>query len=49
MIQVDAPTRLHFGLLHVPTETEEAPPQRRYGGLGLMLASPRVTVQVSHA
>ena len=49
MIQVDAPTRLHFGLLHVPAETTDSPPLRRYGGLGLMLAAPRVTVQVSPA
>jgi len=39
MIRVSAPTRLHFGLLHVPADGS-----RRFGGLGAMLASPRVEV-----
>jgi len=47
MTQVDAPTRLHFGLLHVPDEgTKPDERIRRFGGLGLMLSQPRVTVQV---
>ena len=48
MTRVSAPSRLHFGLLHVPAgepgDTSVSP--RRFGGLGLMLASPRVTVRV---
>jgi len=51
MTRVSAPTRLHFGLLHVPTgdpgDTPVSP--RRFGGLGLMLASPRVVVSVELA
>lgn len=46
MIRVDAPTRLHFGLLHVPASDTTA---RRFGGCGLMLAAPRVVVRVAHA
>ncbi len=45
MIHVSAPTRLHFGLLHVATDAD--PTARRFGGCGLMLAAPRVTVSVS--
>ncbi len=48
MTRVSAPTRLHFGLLHVPacgaSDTTVSP--RRFGGLGLMLASPRVVIRV---
>lgn len=51
MTRVSAPTRLHFGLLHVPAgdpgDTGVSP--RRYGGLGLMLTSPRVVVRVELA
>ena len=51
MTRVSAPTRLHFGLLHVPAgdpgDTPMSP--RRFGGLGLMLASPRVVVRVELA
>ena len=51
MTRVSAPTRLHFGLLHVPAggrgDTPVSP--RRFGGLGLMLASPRVVVRVELA
>jgi len=51
MTRVSAPTRLHFGLLHVPAgepdDTTVSP--RRFGGLGLMLATPRVVVRVELA
>ena len=47
MTRVSAPTRLHFGLLHVPTDATVS--LRRFGGLGLMLASPRVAVRVELA
>lgn len=46
MIRVSSPTRLHFGLLHVPASDVTA---RRFGGCGLMLAEPRVTVRVGRA
>ncbi len=43
VIQVSAPTRLHFGLLHVPVPGTPLP---HFGGLGAMLDSPRVEVSV---
>ena len=51
MTRVSAPSRLHFGLLHVPAGDpgDNAVSPRRFGGLGLMLASPRVTVRVELA
>ena len=51
MTRVSAPTRLHFGLLHVPAcgASDTAVSPRRFGGLGLMLASPRVAVRVELA
>ncbi len=49
MTRVSAPTRLHFGLLHVPAGGDIAVSPRRFGGLGLMLATPRVTVRVELA
>ncbi len=54
MIRVQAPSRLHFGLLSIPAGThwpnrhgEETLPARRFGGVGLMIESPgvRLTVQ----
>ena len=48
MIRITAPSRLHFGLLHVPTAGEPAG-LRRYGGLGLMLRQPGVSVTVEEA
>lgn len=46
MIQVIAPSRLHFGLFHVPQGEEEAIPsgERLYGGVGLMIDRPAVVV-----
>ena len=56
MTRVVAPSRLHFGLLHLPTagEThwpgptgERNLPMRRFGGLGLTIADPGVVVRVT--
>jgi beta-RFAP synthase len=47
MIRVVAPTRLHFGLFHVPrTGAEEG---RAFGGVGLMVDLPGVVVDVRPA
>ena len=50
MIRVTAPSRLHFGLLHVPA-VGEPPGLRHFGGLGLMIRQPGValTVEVADA
>ena len=50
MIRVVAPSRLHFGLLHVPT-VGEPPGLRHFGGVGLMIQQPGValTVEVADA
>jgi beta-ribofuranosylaminobenzene 5'-phosphate synthase len=48
-VRVVAPCRLHFGLLHVPvpglTHWPEGTPVRTFGGVGLMVESPAVTVE----
>lgn len=44
MTRVVAPSRLHFGLLHVPADP--AAPGRHFGGCGLMIDSPGVVVRV---
>jgi beta-RFAP synthase len=50
-VRVVAPCRLHFGLLHVPvpglTHWPDGAPVRKFGGLGLMVTAPQITVQVS--
>ena len=46
-MRVIAPTRLHFGLFHVPVPG--APGERKFGGLGLMLDEPTVSVEVEPA
>ena len=47
-VRVVAPCRLHFGLFHVPvdglTHYPDGRPVRKFGGLGLMIESPCVTV-----
>lgn len=48
MIRITAPSRLHFGLLHVPTAGEPAG-LRRFGGLGLMLRQPGIGLTVEIA
>ena len=44
MIQVDTPCRLHFGLLAYNREES-----RQFGGAGLMVAEPRISVRVAPA
>src|SRR5262245_40014863 len=48
-VRVVAPCRLHFGLLHVPvpglTHWPDGTPIRQFGGMGLMVESPSVTVE----
>jgi beta-ribofuranosylaminobenzene 5'-phosphate synthase len=46
-VRVAAASRLHFGLVRVPGPGE--PPGRRYGGLGLMVDRPGVTVTAEPA
>jgi beta-ribofuranosylaminobenzene 5'-phosphate synthase len=49
-VRVVAPCRLHFGLLHVPipglTHWPDGTPVRQFGGVGLMVESPAVTVEI---
>jgi beta-RFAP synthase len=53
MTRVVAPSRLHFGLLHVPVEGlthwPDGLPVRRFGGLGLMIDRPGLEVRVEPA
>lgn len=53
IVRVSAPTRLHFGLLVVPTAgltvDSNRQPMRHYGGLGLMIDQPRIVVQAAPA
>ena len=42
-------SRLHFGLFSVPTEDQASPPARRFGGVGLMVEHPAVSVSVEPA
>jgi beta-ribofuranosylaminobenzene 5'-phosphate synthase len=51
MIRVTAPSRLHFGLFHIPSEQDAgAPiPPRQYGGVGLMIDKPGVELSLSPA
>jgi beta-RFAP synthase len=44
MIRVTAPSRLHFGLLTLPTA--DTAPARRFGSVGLMVKAPGVALQV---
>ena len=48
-VRVVAPCRLHFGLFHVPvdglTHYPDGRPVRKFGGLGLMIENPCVTVE----
>ena len=48
MIRAVAPSRLHFGLLHVPTDGEP-PGLRHFGGLGLMVVQPGIALTVETA
>jgi beta-RFAP synthase len=58
MTRVTAPTRLHFGLFHVPADGvthwpglsgASGPPVRAFGGVGLMIDQPGVVVTVRPA
>ena len=51
MIRVSAPSRLHFGLFHIPSEQDAvaAVPPRQYGGVGLMIDKPGVKVSLAPA
>lgn len=44
MIRVVAPSRLHFGLFHVPTGGEARPGERAFGGVGLAIDTPSLAV-----
>jgi beta-RFAP synthase len=43
MIRVVAPSRLHFGLFHVPQQEKQSN-ERAFGGVGLMIDAPAVVV-----
>jgi beta-RFAP synthase len=51
-VRVVAPCRLHFGLFHVPvdglTHHPDGRPVRMFGGLGLMIEQPCVTVEATY-
>lgn len=44
MTRVTAPSRLHFGLFRVPDDSPHDPPERAFGGVGLMIDQPGVVV-----
>ena len=44
MIRVVAPSRLHFGLFHVPVAGENTAGERSFGGVGLMIDAPGIVV-----
>ncbi len=50
-VRVVAPCRLHFGLFHVPvdglTHYPDGRPVRKFGGLGMMIENPCVTVEAT--
>lgn len=48
MLQVTAGSRLHFGVFSLPP-AEEAPPDRYFGGVGLMVEQPGLSVHVQPA
>lgn len=49
MIRITAPSRLHFGLFHIPSEQDRhaAVMPRQYGGIGLMIDKPGVEVSIA--
>ena len=49
MIRVVAPSRLHFGLFHVPVAGESRTGERAFGGVGLMIESPSIVVTAKPA
>jgi len=49
MTRIVAPSRLHFGLFHVPSGNEPLASERAFGGVGLMIDSPGVVVTTEAA
>jgi beta-ribofuranosylaminobenzene 5'-phosphate synthase len=49
MIRVVAPSRLHFGLFHVPTSDGGRRDERAFGGVGIMIESPPLVVTAQPA
>ena len=49
LIHVVAPSRLHFGLIHVPGRGEHRADEKAFGGVGLMIDSPGVIVTAKEA
>jgi beta-RFAP synthase len=49
MTRVVAPSRLHFGLFHVPAGGAHRPGERAFGGVGLMIDTPGVVVTAKPA
>src|SRR5579872_334692 len=46
MTRIVAPSRLHFGLFHVPVGGEPQEVERSFGGVGLMIDTPGLAVTV---
>jgi beta-ribofuranosylaminobenzene 5'-phosphate synthase len=49
MTRIIAPSRLHFGLFHVPVGGEQRTGERAFGGVGLMVDMPGVAVTAKPA
>ncbi|MFO0823790.1 MAG: hypothetical protein U0792_11845 [Gemmataceae bacterium] len=49
MTRVVAPSRLHFGLFHVPAAGKHHPGERAFGGVGLMIDTPSIVVTTEAA
>ncbi len=49
MTRIIAPSRLHFGLFHVPVGGSQGPNERSFGGVGLMIDTPGVVVTAQAA
>jgi beta-ribofuranosylaminobenzene 5'-phosphate synthase len=49
MIRVTTPSRLHFGLFHVPSPDSLRPGDRAFGGAGMMIETPAVVVTANPA
>ncbi|VTT97212.1 Beta-ribofuranosylaminobenzene 5'-phosphate synthase OS=Gemmata sp. Wa1-1 GN=mptG PE=4 SV=1: GHMP_kinases_C [Gemmataceae bacterium] len=49
MVRVVAPSRLHFGLFHVPAAGDHRPGERAFGGVGLMIDTPSTIVAAEPA
>jgi len=49
MIEVCAPSRLHFGLLSLPAQGQESPARRHFGGVGLMVREPGLRLRADPA